>query len=314
MPDDARPAPAAPAPAGEAPPQFAPRDPRSAYPAPPFPSQPQGGTGSFLEMDPVPDHGEQSYRGLGRMKGRRALITGGDSGIGRAVAIAYAREGADVAIACLHPDKEDARSTLRLVEEAGVRGALFGTDVSVEEECEGLVARVAAAWGGIDVLVNNAGRQDTCERIEDITTEQFTGTFAVNVFGTFWLTRAALRHMQAGAAIINVTSVQAYHPSAHLLDYAATKFALSGFTKALAKQLAPRGIRVNAVAPGPFWTALQPSGGQTDEKVRHFGQDSDWGRPGQPAEIAPAFVFLATGESLYMTGETIGQTGGRPIA
>jgi len=294
--------------------QFDATDPRSAYPAPPFPSQQQGGTGSFLEMDPVPDHGEQSYTGFGRMKGRRALVTGGDSGIGRATAIAFAREGADVAIACLHPDSRDAASTLDLVHSAGVKGTVLGADISQEADCLKLIDDAVAFLGGLDVLVNNAGKQDTQERIEDISTEQLLKTFGVNVFGTFWVTKAALQHMQAGASIINVTSVQGYDPSAHLLDYASTKFALGGFTKGLAKQLASRGIRVNAVAPGPFWTALQPSGGQTDAKVQTFGQGSAFGRPGQPAEIAPAFVFLATGESSYMTGETIGVTGGSPIA
>lgn len=293
--------------------QFDAIDPRDAYPAPPFPSQPQTGTGSFLEMIPVPDHGEKSYTGFGRMKGRRALITGGDSGIGRAVAIAFAREGADVVISCLHPESDDAKSTLKLIEDAGVRGAIFGADNSQEDHCLKLVSDTVEFLGGLDVLVNNAGKQDTQEKIEDITTKQFVKTFEVNVFGTFWITKAAVGHMQPGATIINVTSVQAYDPSPHLLDYASTKFALSGFTKALAKQLAGRGIRVNAVAPGPFWTALQPSGGQSDEKVQHFGEDTAFGRPGQPAEIASAFVFLGTGESLFMTGETIGVTGGKPV-
>ena len=294
--------------------QFDPIDPRDAYPAPPFPSQPQDSTGSFHDMDPVPDHGEESYKGFGRMKGRRALITGGDSGIGRAAAIAFAREGADVVIACLHPDSKDARSTLDLITEAGVRGKILGADVSLEGDCVAVIGEAVDFLGGLDVLVNNAGKQESQEKIEDITTEQFVKTYETNVFGTFWLSKAALAHLTPGSVIINVTSVQAYHPSAHLLDYASTKFAISGLTKALAAQVAERGIRVNAVAPGPFWTALQPSGGQTDEKVQKFGSSSAFGRPGQPAEIAPAFVFLATGESLYMTGETIGVTGGNPIA
>ena len=295
-------------------PQYESRDPRTAYPAPPFPSQMQDGNGSFLAMIPVPDHGEDSYVGFARMTGRRALITGGDSGIGRATAIAFAREGADVVISCLHPDSEDAKSTLALILAEGVKGAIVGADNSKEVECLELVSRTIEILGGLDVLVNNAGKQDTQAKIEDITTEQLLQTFSVNVFGTFWITKAALAHMSAGASIIIVTSVQGYDPSPHLLDYATTKFALGGFTKGLAQQVAERGIRVNAVAPGPFWTPLQPSGGQTDEKVRHFGAKSAWGRPGQPAEIAPAFVFLATGESLYMTGETIGVTGGSPIA
>jgi NAD(P)-dependent dehydrogenase (short-subunit alcohol dehydrogenase family) len=294
--------------------QYDPRDPRSAYPAPPFPSQPQGGTGSFEEMVPIPDHGEDSYTGLGRMKGRKCLITGGDSGIGRAVAIAYAREGADVAIACLHPDKPDARSTLQLVEAEGGKAVLLGADISSEAECKGLVADAVEALGGLNVLVNNAGKQVYQEKIEDISLEQFTKTFAVNVFGTFCLCKAAVVHLAPGDVIINVTSTQAYDPSPGLLDYASTKFALRGFTQGLAKQLAPRGIRVNGIAPGPFWTPLQPSGGQTDEKVQHFGANSAWKRPGQPAEIASAFVFLATSESMFMVGETIGITGGEPIA
>lgn len=294
--------------------QFDPVDPRSSYPRPPFPSQPQEGTGSFLDMDPVPDHGEDSYQGLGRMKGRRALITGGDSGIGRAAAIAFAREGAEVVIACLHPDSADANSTLDLIRQAGVRGECIGADVSKEAECAALLRQTVEFLGGLDVLVNDAGKQETQESIADITTDQLLKTFEVNVFGTFWLTKAALPHMKAGASIINVTSVQAYDPSAHLLDYASTKFALSGFTKALAKQVAQLGIRVNAIAPGPFWTALQPSGGQTDAKVQEFGKNTAFGRPGQPAEIAAAFVFLATGESSFITGETIGVTGGTPIA
>jgi NAD(P)-dependent dehydrogenase (short-subunit alcohol dehydrogenase family) len=248
------------------------------------------------------------------MQGRRALITGGDSGIGRAAAIAYAREGAKVVISCLHPRKADARSTLQLLKDAGARAWLIGADISSEKQCVSLVERAARAMGGLDVLVNNAGMQVTQPRLEDLPSKQLVDTFRVNVFGTFWVTRAALAHLGAGASIINVTSVQAFDPSPHLLDYAATKYALHGFTRALAKQLAERGIRVNAVAPGPFWTPLQPSGGQTDEKVQHFGENSAFGRPGQPAEIAPAFVFLATQESGYMTGETIGVTGGNPIA
>jgi NAD(P)-dependent dehydrogenase (short-subunit alcohol dehydrogenase family) len=294
--------------------QFDPRDPRSAYPAPPFPSQPQSGTGSFQEMRPVPDHGEESYVGFGRMKGRRCLITGADSGIGRAVAIAFAREGADLAIACLHADSEDAASTREIVAREGGKALLLEADNSVEAQCLRLIEEAAEGLGGLDVLVNNAGNQVTQPSIEKVSTEQFTQTFAVNVFGTFWLTKAALAHMGPGAAIINVTSEQAFDPSPNLLDYASTKFALHGFTRALAKQLAGRGIRVNAVAPGPIWTPLQPSGGQTDEKVQHFGAGSAFGRPGQPAEVAPAFVFLATQESGYMTGETIGVTGGSPIA
>ena len=294
--------------------QFEARDSRDAYPRPPFPSQQQSGNGTIEKMEPRPDHGETSYVGLGRMQGRRALITGGDSGIGRAVAIAFAREGATVMFNCLHAASADAKSTLEILQETGNPAYLIGGDVSEETYCATLVAEAAEEMGGLDVLVNNAGMQLTQASIADISTEQFDQTFRTNVYAAFWLCKAALPLMQPGSAIINVTSVQAFEPSEHLLDYATTKFALRGFTRALAKQVVDKGIRVNAVAPGPFWTPLQPSGGQTDEKVRHFGETSLFGRPGQPAEIAPAFVFLATQESGYMTGETIGVTGGHPIA
>jgi NAD(P)-dependent dehydrogenase (short-subunit alcohol dehydrogenase family) len=294
--------------------QFTIRDPRNAYPAPPFPSQQQSGNGTIEKMQPRPDHGESSYLGLGRMKGRRAVITGGDSGIGRAVAIAFAREGASVVFNCLHEDSDDARSTLQLLKDEEIAAHLVGGDVADEAFCNRLVSEARDLLGGIDILVNNAGMQVTQADIADITTEQFDMTFRTNVYASFWLCKAALPIMGPGSVIINVTSVQGFDPSEHLLDYASTKFALRGFTRALAKQVADRGIRVNAVAPGPFWTPLQPSGGQTDEKVRHFGENSLFGRPGQPAEIAPAFVFLATQESGYMTGETIGVTGGHPIA
>lgn len=294
--------------------QFTNRDPRDAYPKPPFPSQQQDGNGTIEKMKPRPDHGETTYVGLGRMKGRRALITGGDSGIGRAVAIAFAREGASVMFNCLHDDSDDSRSTLELLKATGNPAHLSGGDVSDETYCTRLIEESCDLMGGLDVLVNNAGMQVTQDDIADITTEQFDKTFRTNVYASFWLCKAALPKMEAGSSIINVTSVQGFDPSEHLLDYATTKFALRGFTRALAKQVAPRGIRVNAVAPGPFWTPLQPSGGQTDEKVQHFGENSLLGRPGQPAEIASAFVFLATQESSYMIGETIGVTGGHPIA
>jgi NAD(P)-dependent dehydrogenase (short-subunit alcohol dehydrogenase family) len=296
------------------PPQFEARDPRTAYPAPPFPSQQQDGNGLTARMDPQPDHGESSYVGFGRMKGRRALITGGDSGIGRAVAIAFAREGASVMVNCLHDENDDAKSTLALLKEGGAPAWLNGGDVSDEDYCKRLIVAAQDVMGGIDILVNNAGMQITQKSIQDITTEQFDQTYRTNVYASFWLCKAALPRMKPGSVIINVTSVQGYDPSENLLDYASSKFALRGFTRALAKQVANQGIRVNAVAPGPFWTPLQPSGGQTDEKVQHFGENSLFGRPGQPAEIAATFVFLATQESGYMTGETIGVTGGHPIA
>jgi NAD(P)-dependent dehydrogenase (short-subunit alcohol dehydrogenase family) len=236
------------------------------------------------------------YVGLGRMTGRHAVITGGDSGIGRAVAIAFAREGASVLFNCLDDESVDAHSTLRLLE--GERGVarLHGGDVSDEAYCRCLIADAAGWMGGIDILVNNAGMQVTQKDIADISTDQFDRTFRTNVYAAFWLCQAALPLMEPGSAIINVASGQAFDPSEHLLDYASTKIALRGFTQALAKQVACKGIRVNAVAPGPFWTPLQPSAGQTDEKVQHLGEKSLFGRPGQPAEIASAFVFLATQE------------------
>ncbi|WP_205749058.1 SDR family oxidoreductase [Frigidibacter oleivorans] len=269
--------------------------------------------GLAATMDPVPDHGEDSYKGLGRMTGRRALITGGDSGIGRAAAIAYAREGAHVVINHLPDEDRDATSLVELLRGEGLKADALPGDISDEAFCQKLVSTAAEIMGGIDVLVNNAGKQVAQGSIEDITTDQFDATFRTNVHAMFWLTKAALHHMQPGAAIINTTSVQGYDPSPTLMDYAMTKYAIIGFTKALAAQLADRGIRVNGVAPGPFWTPLQPSHGQPAEKLKNFGKQSAFGRPGQPAEIASTYVFLATQESGYMTGEIVGVTGGNPI-
>ena len=289
---------------------YAPRDPRSAHPGPPFPRQPQTAPGDERRMDPPADHGEASYRGAGRLSGRRALVTGADSGIGRAVAIAFAREGADVAISHLSEEETDARATATLVEAAGRKAVLLPGDISEEAFCGRLVADAVAGLGGLDILVNNAGKQTAVDAIADLTTEQFDATFRTNVYALFWITKAALPHMQPGSAIINTTSIQAMQPSASLLDYAPTKAAILSFTKALAKQVMERGVRVNAVAPGPFWTPLQPSGGQPQEKVETFGKETVFGRPGQPAELAAAYVLLASQEASYMTGECIGATGG----
>ncbi len=289
---------------------YAMRDPREQYPRPPFPDQPQGAPGTVRRMDPVPDHGESSYRGSGRLPGRRALITGADSGVGRAAAVAFAREGADVALGYLPDEEADAREVARLIEAAGRRAVLLPGDISGETFCEELVAGAVRGLGGLDILVNNAGKQTAVKAIADLTTAQFDATFRTNVYAMFWITKAALPHMPPGATIINTTSIQAMDPSETLLDYAATKAAIMNFTKSLAKQVIGRGVRVNAVAPGPFWTPLQPSGGQPQEKIGKFGGQTAFGRPGQPAELAPAYVLLASQESSFMTGEVIGVTGG----
>ncbi|APT57935.1 NAD(P)-dependent oxidoreductase [Roseomonas gilardii] len=289
---------------------YAMRDPRQQYPRPPFPRQPQDAPGEVRRMEPMPDHGENSYRGSGRLPDRKALITGADSGIGRAAAIAFAREGADVALGYLPSEEADAREVAKQIEAAGRKAVLLPGDVSDEAFCGKLVSDAVAQLGGLDILVNNAGKQTAVKAIADLTTEQFDATFRTNVYAMFWITKAALPHMPPGAAIINTTSIQAMNPSSSLLDYAPTKAAIMNFTKALAKQVAEKGIRVNAVAPGPFWTPLQPSGGQPQEKIEEFGGQTAFGRPGQPAELAAAYVLLASQEGSYMTGEVIGATGG----
>ena len=292
--------------------QYAMQDPRTQYPQPPFPRQPQDAPGTIAKMEPEPDHGEDSYRGFGRMTGRKALITGGDSGIGRATAIAYAREGAAVAINYLPSERGDAESLQELIEGEGGTLVRLPGDLTDEAFCTSLIDDAREALGGLDVLVINAGKQTSQESILDITTEQFDRTYKTNVYAMFWLAKAAIPDLPAGASIITTTSIQGYKPSANLLDYASTKWAIIGFTKALAKQMAERGIRVNAVAPGPFWTPLQPSGGQPQDKIEEFGSSVPLGRPGQPAEIAPTYVFLATQEAGYITGEVFGVTGGDP--
>ena len=290
------------------------QDPRKQYPQPPFPRQPQGAPGLASAMDPKPDHGETSYQGHGRLLGRKALVTGADSGIGRAAAIAFAREGADVAVSFLGSERADAEEVRALVEAEGRTCLLLPGDIKEEGVCETLVREAVPGLGGLDILVNNAGKQVNQSDADDITTEQFDHTMKTNLYAMFWITRAALKHMPAGASIINTASVQAFSPSEGLLDYATTKAGIVAFTKALAKQQIAQGIRVNAVAPGPFWTPLQPSGGQPQEKVQKFGAEVPLGRPGQPVECAPIYVFLASQEASYVTGEVYGATGGNGTA
>ena len=281
------------------------------YPKPPFHKQLQPWPGLASRMDPRPDHGETSYKGTGRLLGRKALITGGDSGIGRATAIAFAREGADVAIGYLPPEESDAREVKALIEQAGRKAVLLPGDIRSEAFCRRLVADAVAALGGLDILVNNAARQVSQESILDITEEQFDDTFKTNIYANFRITKAAVPHLRPGSAIINTTSVNAYDPGENIIDYAATKGAIMIWTKGLAKQLASKGIRVNGVAPGPVWTPLQVTGGQSQEKLVTFGEDTPMGRPGQPAELAPLFVALADPAFSYTTGQIFGAVGGR---
>jgi NAD(P)-dependent dehydrogenase (short-subunit alcohol dehydrogenase family) len=266
------------------------------------------------EMDDVPDHGEDSYRGTGRLTGKRAVITGGDSGIGRAVAIAFAREGADVLIAYLPEEDDDARETAQLVEKAGRKAVTVPGDIRDEAHCTGIIETAISQLGGVDILVNNAAYQMSQDNgIFDITTEQFDRVMKTNLYAMFWLSKAAAPHMQPGSTIINTASIQAYQSSPNLLDYATTKAGIVAFTKALAANLAEKGIRVNAVAPGPIWTPLIPATMPKD-KVESFGEDTPMGRAGQPAELAPAYVFFASQESSYVSGEVLGVTGGQPLS
>ena len=280
------------------------------YPKPPFPVQRQPWPGLASKMDPRPDHGETSYKGSGRLTGKRALITGGDSGIGRAAAIAYAREGADVAINYLPAEEPDAREVVALIRAEGRKAVAIPGDLRDERFCRRLVAQAADQLGGLDILVNNAARQQTRPTIADISSQDFDDTMKTNVYAPFWLTKAALERMGPGAVIVNTSSEQAGDPSKDIVDYAMTRAAVLNFTKGMAKQLASRGIRVNAVAPGPFWTPLQVSGGATPEKQRVFGQSSPMGRPGQPAEIAGLYVAAADPSLSYSTGQIFGSTGG----
>lgn len=264
------------------------------------------------DLSPRADLGEDSYVGSGRLTGRKAIVTGGDSGIGAAAAIAFAREGADVAIVYLPEEEEDAQRVARLIRDAGRTAVTIPGDLTERAFSDEIVKRTLDELGAIDILVNNAGKQIAAESLTDIPDDQFDHTMKTNVYAMFWLTRAALPHLPAGATIINTTSIQAYQPGEQLVDYATTKAAINAFTKALAQQLAPKGIRVNAVAPGPIWTPLQVSKGQPAEAIPEFGQQTPLGRPGQPAELAPAYVFLASPESSYVIGETLSVTGGMP--
>ena len=280
------------------------------YPSPPFAEQQQPWPGLACKMDPPPDHGEASYVGSGRLAGRKALITGGDSGIGRAVAIAFAREGADVAINYLPQEEQDAKAVVALIEKAGRQAVALPGDLRDAGFCRQLVDDAVKCLGGLDIVVNNAARQKSFASILDIPDEHFDDVLKTNVYALFHVTKAAVPHLNKGAAIINTSSVQAFDPSEHLLDYAATKAAILSMTRTLAKQLGAKGIRVNAVAPGPYWTPLQPSGGQPVDKLVKFGQDTPLGRPGQPAEIAPLYVLLASHEASFTTGNVWGSTGG----
>ncbi|MEE1757415.1 SDR family oxidoreductase [Streptomyces sp. SP18CS02] len=288
-----------------------PQDPVTRHPRPDFPEQDQTHPGRTGAMDPPPDHGEESYRGSGLLQGRTAVVTGGDSGIGRAVCLAYAREGADVMFTHLPEEHDDARETVRLIEEAGRKAVAVACDIRDEARCASLIERAVDEFGRIDLLVNNAAYQMAqTDGIEAISTEQFDRVMKTNLYGMFWLTRMALPHMPRGGCVLNTTSVQAYQPSPPLLDYAMTKAAIVAFTHGLAQMLAPRGIRVNAVAPGPVWTPLIPA---TMPGTAEFGKQSPLGRPAQPAEMAPAYVFLASSRASYITGEILNATGGTPL-
>jgi NAD(P)-dependent dehydrogenase (short-subunit alcohol dehydrogenase family) len=285
-------------------------DPREKYPKPPFKSQEQPWPGLASGMDPRPDHGEKSYKGSGRLQGRKALITGGDSGMGRAAAIAYAREGADVAINYFPSEEPDAREVIELIQQAGRKGVAIPGDLRDESFCRRLVAEAVEKLGGLDIVVNNAGRQQARQSILDVSSEDFDATMKTNIYAPFWIIKAALPHLKAGSCIIGTTSEQAYDPSPDLYDYAQTKAATMNYVKSLAKQLGGRGIRVNGVAPGPIWTPLQVSGGQTQQKLQHFGSQTSLGRPGQPAELASIYVQLAASDASYATGNIYGAGGG----
>jgi len=289
------------------------RDPISKYPAPPFEKQKQEWPGLACRMTPRPDHGETSYRGSGRLKGRKALITGGDSGMGRAAAIAFAREGADVALNYFPTEEPDAREVVAMITEAGQKAIALPGDLRSEDFCKTLVADAIVALGGLDILVSNAGRQQAHESILDISSEDFDATIKTNIYAPFWLIRAAVPHMPPGSAIIGTTSEQATDPTPDLYDYAQTKAATTNYIRSLAKQLASRGIRVNGVAPGPIWTPLQVSGGASMAKLENFGGQTPMRRPGQPAELASIYVQLAAEDASYTTGHVYGAAGGNGL-
>ncbi len=285
-------------------------DPTPKYPVPPVSEQSQPWPCLASKMDPRPDHGEKSYKGSGRLAGRKALITGGDSGMGRAAAIAYAREGADVAINYYPSEEPDAQEVIALIKAEGRKAVAIPGDLRDEKFCNDLVDEAVKQLGGLDIIVSNAGRQQTRKSITDLTSEDFDATMKTNIYAPFWIIKRALPHLQPGSVIIGTTSEQAYDPSPDLYDYAQTKAATMNYVKSLAKQLAPKGIRVNGVAPGPIWTALQVSGGATQEKVKTFGSQAPMGRPGQPAELAGIYVLLAADSGSYATGQVYGASGG----
>ncbi len=285
-------------------------NPLDKYPKPPYPKQKQPHPGLASKMDPLPDHGEKSYKGSGRLTGRKALITGGDSGIGRAAAIAYAREGADVAINYLPAEEQDAAEVVALIKQAGRKAVALPGDITDREFCTQLIEKAVAELGGLDLLVNNAGYQKSNLSLLDISDDSFDATMKTNIYAPFWITKAALPHLPPGSSIIATTSVQAYDPSENLFDYAQTKAANVAYVKSLAKQLGPKGIRVNGVAPGPVWTALQVCGGQEQDKLENFGGDSPLQRAGQPAELASIFVQLADNGASFSTGQIYGAAGG----
>ena len=297
--------------AGSAQPAGGKQDPRSKYPKPPFKPQQQPWPGLASHMDPRPDHGETSYVGSGRLRGRKALITGGDSGMGRAAAIAFAREGADVAINYLPEEEPDAREVIDLIRQAGRKAAAIPGDLRTPAFCKQLVARAMSELGGLDTLVMNAGRQQSIASILDVTDEEFDRTMKTNLYAPFWIIRAAVPHLEPGSVIIGTTSEQAYDPSPDLYAYAQTKAATMNYVKSLAKQLGPKGIRVNGVAPGPIWTPLQISGGASLGKIVTFGATAPLGRPGQPAELAGIYVRLAEDDGSYTTGNIYGAGGGQ---
>ena len=285
-------------------------DPIKKYPAPPFKRQSQAWPGLAGKMEPPPDHGEKSYRGSGRLTDRKALITGGDSGMGRAAAIAYAREGADVAINYFPNEESDALEVIRLIKDEGRKGLALPGDLRDEAFCRKLVGDAVKGLGGLDILVCNAARQQSRESILDVSSEDFDATMKTNIYAPFWIIKAALPHLKPGAAIIGTTSEQAYDPSPELYDYAQTKAATMNYVKSLAKQFGPKGIRVNGVAPGPIWTPLQVSGGASMEKLEQFGSQTVFKRPGQPAELASIYVQLAAADASFTTGQVYGCSGG----
>ncbi|WP_338830627.1 SDR family oxidoreductase [Bradyrhizobium sp. 27S5] len=285
-------------------------DPTDLYPKPPFKKQSQPWPGLAGEMEPRPDHGETSYKGSARLVGRKALITGGDSGMGRAAAIAFAREGADVAINYFPTEEADARDVIALIKAAGRHGLAIPGDIRNEAFCQELVTRAVDGLGGLDIVVSNAARQQSHDSIVDISSDDFDATMKTNIYAPFWIIKAALPHLQPGACIIGTTSEQAYDPSPELYDYAQTKAATMNYVKSLAKQLGPKGIRVNGVAPGPIWTPLQVSGGASMEKLEKFGGHTPLGRPGQPAELGSIYVQLAAADASFATGQVYGSSGG----